>query len=53
IEFLYVSRKANEVAHTLATEDRQYKIPKDWIEEALKRVEDLVNQDRCGLGGEG
>ncbi|MBA0679757.1 hypothetical protein Goari_011509, partial [Gossypium aridum] len=46
IEFRYVSLKANEVAHALATEGRRYEIPKYWIEEALKKVEDLANQDR-------
>ncbi|MBA0795891.1 hypothetical protein Gohar_006721 [Gossypium harknessii] len=53
IEFRYVSLKANEVAHALATEGRRYEIPKYWIEEALKKVEDLANQDRSGLEGEG
>ncbi|MBA0709018.1 hypothetical protein Golax_024091, partial [Gossypium laxum] len=40
------SNITNEVAHALATEGRRYEIPKYWIEEALKKVEDLANQDR-------
>ncbi|MBA0853460.1 hypothetical protein Goshw_017917 [Gossypium schwendimanii] len=48
-----ISLKANEVAHALATEGRRYEIHKYWIEEALKKVEDLANQDRSGLEGEG
>ncbi|MBA0673600.1 hypothetical protein Goklo_007290 [Gossypium klotzschianum] len=46
LQFKYVPRKANKMAHGLALEGRKYEGPRYWMEKVPRTVERLVNSDR-------
>lgn len=51
IDFRFVPRFVNNVAHVLEIEGRYMDSPSYWIEEASTRVEEEVDWDRIGVLG--
>ncbi|KAK5841122.1 hypothetical protein PVK06_010030 [Gossypium arboreum] len=51
IQFQYVQKEANTVAHEIAIEGKKFDGPQYWIEEVPCAVQDLVNRERISTNG--
>lgn len=51
IQFQYVPREANTVAHEMVMEGKKFDGPQYWMEKVQCAVQDLVNRERISTNG--